>query len=308
MNAQQTSNMPDFLIIGAAKCGTTALHRYLSEHPQIYMSPTKELNFFALEGTDCSIYKGDISGRQSPNLINNLEEYKSFFEQALNEQIIGESSPLYMLHPSAAQNIKNHLPYAKLISILRNPVDRAYSDFLFNLGRGTEPITSFTEAIQAEPQRIRDQYWYRWHYKSRGFYFEQIQRYFKLFDSAQIKIILYEELQHNTSTVLKDIFRFLGVDPSFQPEYSRKHNVTYVPRSRLISQSLQSKNSVAHNLKNIIPKEIRRQFKQKIMSWNQQEFAELSLEIRQQLNKEYRNDIFQLQDLIQKDLSSWLLE
>ncbi|MDA0265801.1 MAG: sulfotransferase [Cyanobacteria bacterium] len=299
--------LPNFLVIGAAKCGTTALDRYLREHPQIYMSPVKELNFFALEGINCEIFKGDFSGDEhSPNLINKLCDYQRFFDNVSDEIAIGESSPLYLLHPSTPQNIQRYIPDAKLIAILRDPVERAYSDFLFNVGRGTEDINNFSEALAAESHRINENYWFRWHYKERGFYYIQIQRYFKLFSRTQIKVYLHEDLKANSLATLQDIFRFLGVDDTFMPNLSQKHNVTYVPQNRLIDRILDPHQKTSYRLRKFLPLPFRKTIKNRVKSLNRKPIPTLSPQIRQQLVKEYQEDILQLQDLIQKDLSNWL--
>jgi hypothetical protein len=299
--------LPNFLVIGAAKCGTTALDRYLGEHPQIYMSPVKELNFFALEGMDCEVFKSNFAAEEKlPNFINKISDYQRFFDNATNEIAIGESSPLYLLHPGASQNIQRYIPDVKLIAILRDPVERAYSDFLFNVGRGTENINNFSEALAAESQRINENYWFRWHYKERGFYYRQIQRYFKLFSHTKIKVYLHEDLKDNPLTTLQDIFRFLGVDDAFMPDLSQKHNVTYVPQNRLIDRMLDPRQKISYRLRKFLPLSFRKTIKNRVKSLNRKPIPTLPPHVRQQLVEEYQEDILKLQDLIQKDLSHWL--
>ena len=121
--------MPNFLIVGAAKAGTTALHEYLQQHPQIYMTPTKETNFLAFEGEVLNFHgPGDESLQDFS--ITDLKTYQAEFQQVTNELAIGEACPSYLYLPKAAKRIKQYIPDTRLIAILRNPVERAYANFL----------------------------------------------------------------------------------------------------------------------------------------------------------------------------------
>ncbi len=298
--------MPNFLIIGAAKSGTTALDRYLKEHPQIYMSPIKELNFFALEGEDCEKFKKNLlKNSDLPNFITDLETYRIFFKKVAKEIAIGESSPLYLLHPKAPERIKHYIPKVKIIAILRDPVERAYSDFLFVRSRGSEPIPDFHKALKAESERIEKNYWFRWYYKQRGFYFIQLQRYFDLFDKEQIKIYLYEDLKKDSLAVVQDIFRFLNVDDTFVPDIGKKHNVTYLPKNQAVHQLVTSK-SIANIARSLLPLNFRSNIKKQFVNINRQKTSPLKPEVRQQYIEEFREEILNLQDLIGRDLSKWL--
>ncbi|MTJ12500.1 sulfotransferase domain-containing protein [Anabaena sp. UHCC 0187] len=299
--------MPNFLIIGAAKSGTTALDHYLKQHPQIYMSPVKELNFFALEGEDCEKFKKNfLKNSNYPNFITDIETYCSFFKKVSQEIAIGESSPLYLLHPKASERIKHYIPKVKIIAIIRDPVERAYSDFLFTRSRGSEPITDFHEALKAEKDRIEKNYWFRWYYKQRGFYFTQLKRYFDLFDKEQIKIYLHEDLKSDSLGVVQDIFQFIGVDDTFIPNTEQKHNVTYVPKNITLNNLIKPSHPISSRLRSLLPSSLRQSIKSQLINFNRKKVTPLLPEIRKQLIEEYREDILQLQDLIGKDLSKWL--
>ena len=121
--------MPNFLIIGAMRAGTTSLYHYLKQHPQVYMSPVKEPRFFALEGE-----KPDPGRPTDERLMNHsitdIEAYRALFQAVSKETAIGEASPLYLYSPKAPERIRHYIPDAKLIAVLRDPVERAYSHFL----------------------------------------------------------------------------------------------------------------------------------------------------------------------------------
>ena len=130
--------MPNFLIIGAMKSGTTALYYYLEQHPQVYMSPVKEPNFFCSEENS----DGDFATR--------LGAYQDLFRDVSGEKAIGEASHCYLYEPEAAARIQEYITDAKLIAVLRDPVDRAYSHFLHMVRNGSEPLTDFALALREE--------------------------------------------------------------------------------------------------------------------------------------------------------------
>lgn len=140
--------MPNFLIVGAQKAGTTSLHYYLKQHPQIYMRPRKEPHFF--EGMHWDFYR---PGRIML-AVTDLADYQALFEGVTDEKAIGEASASYLYSPKAPTLIKRSIPDARLIAILRNPPDRAYSNFLHCVRGGRESIVDFAEALRVEEERI----------------------------------------------------------------------------------------------------------------------------------------------------------
>ncbi|MDJ0532709.1 MAG: sulfotransferase [Xenococcaceae cyanobacterium MO_207.B15] len=298
--------MPNFLIIGAAKAGTTALYHYLQQHPQIYMSPHKEPRFFALEGESINFQgPGD---KTRFRFVTEMESYRALFEGVSQEIAIGEASPWYLYVPQAGERIKKHLPDVKLIVILREPVARAYSNFIHALREGLEPLEDFAQAMEAESERIRQNWSYRWHYKQKGFYYGQIKHYFDLFDREQIKVYLYDDFINNPISLLQDIFRFLGVDDSFIPDLSSKHNVSGIPKNYVLDQFLIRDTRLKRVLTRLVrSKTLREQLEKKLMELNLRQKPPLKPEVRERFKQEYREDILKLQELIQKDLSKWLV-
>lgn len=162
--------LPNFLIIGAAKSGTSSIYDYLKQHPQIYMSSIKEPIFFAFEGeqidefgpfNDDPLAKGTLT-----NSATNIDDYQALFRDVDGEKAIGEASVRYLYFSKSPNRIKKYIPEAKLIAILRNPVDRAYSHFLMNLRKQFEPLNDFSKALQAEEKRKLDNWGWDWHYLS----------------------------------------------------------------------------------------------------------------------------------------------
>lgn len=296
--------MPNFLVIGAAKSGSTSLYAYLKQHPQIYMSPVKEPGFFAWEG-DSLDFRGP-GDRERTLPINNLKEYVTLFDGVTNEIAIGEACTDYLYSSQAPERICHYIPDAKLVAILRDPTERAFSQFLGNTKGGYEPLTNFAQAIAEEDSRISNNWHYRWHYRARGFYYTQLMRYLDEFDRSQLKIYFYEDWNANPIKILQDIFLFLGVDNTFIPDISTKLNTApLAPKNKILDKLLQTQNPIKSILKPFFPKEVRTRIWSKFKNQNLAK-PTLSPAMRQQLIQVYREDILKLQGLLQRDLSRWL--
>lgn len=223
--------LPSFIIIGAQRCGTTSLYDYLSHHPQIIPSPVKELFYF-----------DDYYTRP-------IEWYKSFFptkkEQEKLERdlvasvITGEASPSYFFHPYAAKRIKETLPDVKLILVLRDPIERAYSHYNHIKRLNREPL-SFEEAIEKEEQRItpdieklaKDEFYKAdqrrdYSYLTRGYYAKQLKEWFKHFPKEQLLIVQSEEFYKNTPRVYNEIVEYLGLNSYTLPTFEAKNALKY---------------------------------------------------------------------------------
>ncbi|MEQ8381958.1 MAG: sulfotransferase domain-containing protein [Coleofasciculus sp. A1-SPW-01] len=292
---KQIKNLPNFIIIGAPKCGTTAIFNYLNQHPQIYMPSCKEPHFFSFEGENKPHWG-----------IPNLEAYGTLFEGVTDEIAIGEASTWYLYSKTASERIQYHLPEAKLIAILRNPVERAYSSWAFRVQCGWESITNFEQALQAEQSRICDNREWDFHYLQSGFYYTQIKRYFDLFPREQIKIYLHEDLKADPVGLLQDIFQFLNIDSNFVPDVSVKHNITSSPRNNYLKLFLARKSRLKSIVKSIIPNKLRQNVVVQLRQYNRVKPSPLLPDIRQRFSQVCKEDILKLENLIERDLSNWL--
>lgn len=295
--------IPNFILIGAQKAGTTAIAHYLEQHPQIFMSPTKEPGFFDFEGTPPN-FKGPGDQPLYSKIITNLDDYSKLFEPATNEIAVGEATTWYLYSQRAANSIKQHIPNAKLIAILRNPVDRAYSAYMHAIRDDRETL-DFEKALEAEQHRIAEGWEYLWHYQAIGRYAEQLEHYYALFPSEQIQVHLYDDLQTKPESLLQDIFRFLQVKPDFQPQVFTRLNISGQKKSKAIEQMLSDNNPLKQALKPLLPIRLRKQLANQIRIFNYKK-PECSEEIRTQLLNQFRDDILKTQDLIGRDLSPWL--
>ena len=293
--------MPNFFIVGAQKAGTTSLYFYLKQHPQIYMSPRKEPHFF--EGMHWDFYR---PGRMALP-VTDLADYQALFEGVTDEKAIGEASASYLYSPKAPTLIKRSIPYARLIAILRNPADRAYSNFLHCVRAGRESIVDFAEALRVEEGRIKGNWGPLWHYKQKGFYYAQVKRYLDTFGRDPFRVWLYEDLRAKPLDVLRDVLEFLEVDDTFAPDMSIEHNTSALPRNKTLyraAKKLAGRNSGLKLaiLERCLPAGPRRYVKRQIFV----QPPPFPAEIREQLLDSYTEDILRLQDLIGRDLSPWL--
>lgn len=300
--------MPNFLIIGAAKSGTTALYSYLRQHPDIFMSSVKEPRFFAFEGEKLS-FSGpkDHGERFNRETITDLKTYQSLFDGVAEEKAIGEASPAYLSSAEkASQSIRHHIPEVKLIVILRQPAERAYSAFLHTIRSGRETNMNFESVLRLEEKRTQNNWGAIWQHRRLGFYYEQLLPYYQRFPHEQIKVCLYDDLRSDSASLIQELLTFLEVDSTLNLDVSRRVNVSGIPRSTWLQKFLKvSDNPIRDMLKPLVPQKLRRSLVHKVKEANLIR-PDLPEETRHRLTFEYKDDILKLQDLIQRDLSGWL--
>ena len=297
--------MPNFLIIGTQKAGTSALNSYLKAHPQIYMSPIKEPGFFDFMGERVN-FCGLGDSQAYRFAITDLSAYKNLFQGVKDEIAVGESTTWYLQSSKAPERIKQYIPHAKLIVILRNPVERAYSAFVHALRDEVEPVKNFSLALLEEERRVSSNWGFLWRYQHMGFYAKQLKHYYQHFERDRIRVYLYEDFNDDPQKILQDIFQFLNVDVNFTPDLYARHNISGVAKSKSLDTFLYHENHpVKEFIKPLIPNEIRKQFVNYIKVRNRAK-PKLFEKDRTQLIKVFRNDIQELETLIQRDLSTWL--
>jgi hypothetical protein len=279
--------LPNFLIVGAPRSGTTLLYEGLRKHPEVYMSLVKEPLFLSGYGE-----------------MKRMEEYQGLFAGVTTEKLVGEASTLYLYSPEAPARIAQSLPDVKLIAILRNPVDRAYSNYLHHVRAGFEDL-GFAEALAVEEDRIRAGRSPFLYYRDLGFYGQQIERYRAIFDRSQMQFLLYEDIQTDPAEVFRVVFRFLGVDDSFPVDTSVKYNPSGVPTHSCLHQLVTGPSAVKTALKAILPENLQERLLLRVLNLTLSK-PPLDPEIRQRLVSGYRQDILKTQELIGRDLSTWL--
>ncbi|HXQ61420.1 MAG TPA: sulfotransferase [Acidimicrobiales bacterium] len=220
--------LPDFFVVGAPKAGTTALHRALARHPQLFMSPVKEPKFFLCEGPPPN-QGGPGDAHSYREWIWQPAEYERLFSGAPAGALRGESTPFYLADRRALERIHMSVPGARLIAILRDPVDRAYSNWAHLWADGLETVDTFMAACAEEPRRIEAGWAPFWRYLETGLYGRQLADLYSVFPREQVLVLRYKWLVEEPGRTLDAVCRFLGVDEGVLDEAPALNVGTYVP-------------------------------------------------------------------------------
>ncbi len=311
------SHYPDFLIIGAAKAGTTSLVEYLKQHPDIYFSPIKEPHFFSTD-----IRPEHFNKRYYENIVMDLEryfdqkslkeifeayvrdkkQYLQLFEDAKPDQVKGEASTTYLYSKEAAENIRKTIPGAKIIAILRNPLERAFSHYQMALKFGFTALP-FLEAIKEDQAKAEKGWGISELFLESGLYYEALKRYFDRFPRDQIQVIFQEHLSRETEGTLQQLTEFLNV-ADFSFDTGLTHNKAGIPRFRVINEAL-NKMGLRMKLAKLLPTPLKERLKSLYLKKPNHSIDD-EPEAKQFLLDFYQEDIRKTEKLLNTDLSHWL--
>jgi hypothetical protein len=221
--------LPDFFVMGAPKAGTTALHAALAQHPQLYLSPVKEPKYFLCDGRPPPQQGGPGDAHSYREWVWRRPQYEALFDAAPEGALLGESTPFYLADLAAHERIRAAVPDARLIVVLRDPVDRAYSNWAHLWADGLETVDDFVAACAEEPRRREAGWAPIWRYLETGLYGRQLQHLFSVFPREQVHIIRYLSLVEDPADTLDRVCRFLGVDEGVISEVPARNVGGYVP-------------------------------------------------------------------------------
>ena len=294
-------DMPNFFVPGAAKSGTFSLYFYLKQHPEVCI-PRKEMGFFANEMFEQQVPR--------PKGILIEQEYRRMYRRGTTARTRarGDLTPDYLYHHrNVIPKILSYVGDARIIILLRDPVDRAYSGYTHFLVRGIETL-SFEEAIRAEGTRMRNQDRSLIYYVDMGFYYGQVKAYLDSFSA--VRVYLLEDLKRDAKGMMREIYEFLEVDVSFVPDTTRIFNTSGIPKNTLIYKMFFKETPFRIAVKEFLVKSF---VPERTMQYLIDKFRRPHLhstpikpDTRAKLKQLYREDILRLQDLIARDLSSWL--
>jgi hypothetical protein len=234
--------LPDFYIIGAPKAGSTALHEALARHPELYLSAVKEPKFFLCDGPPTD-QRGPGDAHSAQEWVWRPDDYERLFDPAPPGTLRGESTPFYLWSTDAHRRIQAATPDAKMIAVVRDPVDRAYSNWTHLWCDGLEPEPDFLAACDAEERRAADGWAPMWRYQGLGRYGEQLRHLFTLFPREHVHLLRYRALVDDPQTALDDIARFLGIAPGRVSSVASSNVSTWVeptPVNRLLQQGVRA--------------------------------------------------------------------
>jgi hypothetical protein len=296
--------LPTFIIVGVQKAGTTSIYHYLQQHPQIYMSTVKEPHF--LERDWDQFYAE--GGERKDARIDTLEKYLALFAGATDEQAIGEASANCLFHHDwSIPRIQHYVPEAQIVVVLRHPAERAHSDYLMH-ARDCINVRQQRSLSEQIHQRADTSFIIR-----KGYYYEGIQHFMDVFGKEKVGVFLHDDLKRSAIQFMQKMYGFLGVDTLFEPNVSQKSQIAQVPKNQSVNALLKTSNplrsAAATGLKLVMPPETRQKLRNSIINLNSADksAAPLEAEDRAALIDLYREDILKLQDLLQRDLSAWLV-
>jgi len=304
---------PNFFIVGAPKCGTTSLHEYLQRHPDVYMPFYKEPHFFG----------SDLIGSRFEQFRGKPAKYLRLFRDVNDESRIGESSPWYLVSQNAAKEIKAYNPNAKIIMILRNPVDMMYSMWSQFRYSGNEQIESFEEALAAEPARKQGKLIRRaahcvtgLFYREMASYAPQVKRYFDVFGEENVKVIIFDDFKADTAGIYRDVLEYLEIDSNFTTSFdvvnpNKEVRLEWLQKMILSTgfslMLLKDRITYMASTSSFVPYSYRTSAVKGVISayTKYEKRSPLTPALRKKISSEFVSEIDDLSELLNRDLSHW---
>jgi len=292
--------LPNLLIVGAAKSGTTSLHNYLNQHPEVFMCNPKEPHF---------LINKEIGVERIPVGISNFQEYENLFEEGKHKKFRGESSVMYLMYPEIViPKIKDLLGYdAKIIIMLRNPIERAYSGYQHVKRYNVKEELDFENALATSEERYftREDMTPASRYKELGLYFKQVKSFLQ--EMKNVHIIIYDDYQQDFQEEMNKVFAFLEIS-QVKINADQRHMVGgWQWENESMKKMMMKKSPLKTLLKIIIPfKSLRKKVRQYLQSKNTTNVPKMSLKTKYMLKQFYKNDVQKLSDLLNRDLNYWI--
>lgn len=297
--------LPNFIIVGFPKCGTTSLHYYLDDHPEIFMPKQKELHYFTAK-TLIAQNKGPGDKSVNQFHINSFKAYTKHFRGAGKEhKAVGDASPSYINYPECISAIKDKLgEEIKIIVVLRDPINRAFSNYLHLVRENREKL-SFYEALQAEDQRKKIGYSDFWYYKWNSLYAKKVQAYQEAF--KDVYFLTNECLKSNTLKTVQDLYKFLEIDPKYIPKnISKQYNPGGVYEDNFITKLIFRQSGFRRFLKQYLPiTSGMKSMKQEVLKQFEKPKPALDKKSEDYLVHYFKDDVKELNSLVKLNLENW---
>jgi len=294
------TDLPDFLIVGASKCGTTALASYLAQNKQTFITEPKEPKYLSYKFLK-DAYKGPGDNYTLKKCVKTLSDYKNLFKSAPRETIKGEASVDMLFHyKDVIPQIKQIVGDPKIIIMLREPSKRAFSAYS-HLVRDERETYTFEEGLEKEEQRLNGDYEFIWAYKTEGFYYEPVKAYLENF--SKVKIVFFEDFIKNELATVNSVLKFLGAN-SVKELKSISQNKSGQPKSKFINRFFLRDNIFKSILKGAMPQSLRNKLKTEIQERNLKKIDK-NPETLESLRKEFAQHNQKLFKLLSKEQTIW---
>jgi hypothetical protein len=298
---------PNLFVVGAQKSGTTTLAVMLSSHPRVFMSTPKEPGYLAFGERGYTALDGrGRPAHASSWVVDSERDYLDLFASApADARYLGEASTWYLSEPGVPERLRAFSPDARVIAILRQPADRAYSAFCHARRDGEEPCERFADALAMEDDRDGPSHLLR--YREMGRYARQLHRYYEQFDPDRILVLFYEDLRDDPETLWRRCCEFLGIDPGARRPPSHRQNRSGRPRSRLIHALMRSER-FKRTMKHLLPTRFAAWAKHRVETVNMRRFPPMPPADRRRLTREFEAEIRDLMQLTGRNLDHWLVD
>ncbi len=294
--------LPNFLLVGTAKAGTTSVYRYLEQHPEVFVPRKIKESFFFVRDAPLG---GEVGPNYGRGRIRYWQDYLGLFRDVdAVHKAIGEVCVGYLFfHEFAISEIRRRIGDPRIMVILREPVQRAFSNYLHHVRDGYEP-ESFERALELEGERASQGYWWGYRLRAASLYSEQVQAYLSAFQ--KVKVFFYEDFASDPLGFMQQVYRFLGVDSTFRPDVSQRYNQSKVSRwglqRRILNSPLAKKMGKA-----MVPQPLRGQVR-RIVSCASWKRPAIALDKEFALRESFAADLRDLEGLLGRDLSAWRVD
>jgi len=301
--------LPDFFLVGAPKAGTTALHAALAQHPELHLSRVKEPKYFLGDDHPSRRIGGPGDAHSAREWVWQRDRYEALFAEAPVGTLRGESTPFYLYDVNAQVRIARAVPHAKLVAMLRDPVDRAYSNWMHLWSDGLEPVDDFATACALEDDRIAKGWGHFWHYLRTGLYGEQLEHLYEWFPRDQVHVLRYRDLVDRPTETLDGICDFLGVTRGLAHEVPRENSRPFVnpgPRARTVAPLVRAGAAVGSLLPPQVWRSTGEPVLHRVLQADGGKRPHLDVETRRALVRFFADDVLRLERLTGNDYSDWL--
>jgi len=299
---------PDFLIVGAPKAGTTALHSALALHPQVFTTTPKEPKYWLCGDAPPPHWRGPGDAHSQQEWVWRRRDYDDLFVPARDDQVRGESTPFYLWSRPAHRRIAEHLPGVRLIAVVRDPIDRAYSNWMHLWSDGLEKVADFEQAFARQPERVDAGWAPFWRYRDLGLYGEQLRHLYDYVAREQVLVVRYRDLVDDPVGAVDKVCAFLGIEPGHVDHIPRDNSRSFAPpgvRSRVMGRAIRAGAYAGQ----FAPPQVWRLASRPLVAALQAGDAnrpQLSADARERLVPNFVDDIDLLHDLTGEDFGDWL--
>ncbi|GGF44427.1 hypothetical protein GCM10011519_17890 [Marmoricola endophyticus] len=300
---------PDFLLVGAPKAGTTALHAALRQHPQVFVSDPKEPKYWLCDDAPPPAWRGPGDAHSQQEWVWRRQEYDDLFRPAREDQVRGESTPFYLWSRGAHRRIGEQLPGVRVVAVVRDPVDRAYSNWMHLWSDGLEPVADFEAAFARQDERVAAGWAPFWRYRDLGLYGDQLAHLYRHVDPERVLVLRYREIVDSPGATVDRVCRFLGIDEGRVASIPRDNARSFVadgPRTRALGALVRG----GAWLGQFAPPQVWRRGHEPLVralaGSGEAARPRLSVEQRARLVPAFEDDVHLLEQLTGEDFSDWV--